>query len=667
LIEIGLEELPAEPLLKEVKNIETKWGTILEKFNLSTGFQFFYTPRRLVFWHREFLAQQPNQIIELFGAPISIAYKNGVLTKAGESFAKKCGISVEDLTSIEKDGKEVLYYKYEEAGKSIDEVLETMIFELLNSLNFGKSMRWGSGEFSFIRPIHSIVSMFGDRNIPLKVFGVESKAETFGHRSGKREPIFLTHTGDYFCNLPKDGVMVKQSERELTILKQFKDLEKSENIKIEVDGDLLNEVVALTEEPNSLLGTFDDKFLSLPKEVIITSMKTHQRYFPVFKDGELTNKFVVVSNALTDDFSNIVSGNERVLRARLSDALFFYENDIKKGLHSDGLEKVVFVEGLGSIADKVEREFQIAKSLQDHFHFKASENLERAVKLAKNDLLTEMVYEFPELQGLMGSYYAEKQGEHKTVITAIREQYFPIGENGELPSSGVSMILALSHKLDLLFGLFSIGHIPTGSRDPFGLRRAVNGIIKIVNNEASSFDLKDIFEDVKDQYKVFDFSKLEEFFYERVYSYYGDINPSIIKSVLLVEKELKKIDEKVKTVLTLTKSEDFDEKLSTFKRVANILKDENVAIFEKPKIELFVEKAEFDLLSQFEHIENRKFESEFSKIEAIFELKPHLDNFFNSVMVNAPEENIRLNRKSLMAVIYKKLIEVADIREISIR
>jgi len=667
LIEIGVEELPANPLLKELKNIETKWKSILEEFELLTDFSFFYTPRRLVLWHREFLSKQPDKTKELFGPPLHIAYKDGKPTKACESFAKKCGIPIDKLETGKKGEKEVLYYSYTEEGKPLETILEDMILKFLNSLNFGKSMRWGDGKYSFIRPVHSIVSMYGTDTIPITIFGVKSRPQTFGHRASKEPIIYLQHTGDYFCQLPKNGVMIKQSERELTILHQFEKLEEREGIKIEIDKNLLQEVIAITEEPTSLLGRFDDKFLELPDEVIITSMKEHQRYFPVYKDGKLTNGFVVVSNALTDDFSDVISGNERVLRARLSDALFFYHNDLKRGLVSDGLEKVVFVDGLGTMADKVEREEKIAKVLAETYNFSDSENLQRAIQLSKRDLLSEMVYEFTELQGLMGSYYAEKLGESREVVTALREQYLPNSEGGELPSTKLSAIVAMSYKLDLLFGLFSIGHTPTGSRDPFGLRRAVNGIIRIALQHNLIFELNSIFERVKDSYKEFDFQKLKEFFFERVFHFYKSVNPSVVKSVLAVESEIVEIDKKISAVNSIVEDRDFDKKLSTFKRVANIIKDDDIEELSSVNRELLVEKAEIELYREFYDIQQRELNNYKTMLEALFSLKPALDNFFDSVMVNVEDEKIKSNRKSLMGEIYREFMKVSDIKEITIR
>jgi glycyl-tRNA synthetase beta chain len=666
LIEIGVEEFPAEPLLREIQNIPQKWESILSENGFKAEFSLFYTPRRLTLWHREFPIQQETIIKEFFGAPINVAYQNGEPTKAFYSFSQKCGVEPHQISKKVQNNKEVLYFRQEESGKNLVDLLENMLNKFLISLNFGKSMRWRNGEFNFIRPIHSIVAMLDDKNIPLKVFGINSKSETFGHRNFV-EKIILTHTGDYFCNLPKNGVIVKQNERRLIILEGFKRLELEHNFKIEINNELLDEVVALTEDPRPLLGTFESRFLEIPSAVIVISMREHQRYFPVYRDGKLLNNFIVVSNAITDDYSGVIRGNERVLRARLSDALFFYENDLKRGLNGDRLANIIFVDGLGTVADKVQRERKIGEILAGIYNCKACFNyniIDRAIFLAKNDLLTEMVGEFTELQGVIGGYYAKKLGENELIATAIKEQYLPAGENDSLPSNLISSIVSMSYKLDLIFGLFSIGHLPTGSRDPFGLRRAVNGIIRIVHAQKLAFDFDEVAKILVPLYLGFNIAKLREFFFERVLNFYSKDNSSIIKSVLIVESELLKIDEKLSAIREFVNREDFDSQLSTFKRVSNILKDNQIALMNMPNINLYIDIAEKELHERFLETVHGNYRE---KLDALFQLKPQLDKFFERVMVNVPEIEIRENRKNLMALIYREFLNISDIREISIR
>ena len=680
LIEIGVEELPAVPLLKELKNIEKKWLTVLEENALVAEFEFYYTPRRLVLWHPEFKMRQDDSEEEFFGAPIAIAYKDGVPTKAAEGFARKCGVELSEVSKAEKGGKEVLYYKKSVEGQESAALLPAMIEKWIKSLSFGKSMRWGSNSESFIRPVRWVHVTLAEKLVEMSLFGVPSTQTTRLHRMASFEPQDVADNKSYFEQLKAGAVTLFQDERQQSILDIFKKLESENGVEIEIDEELLAEVVAITEHPTPLLGSFDEAFLRLPPEVIITSMKEHQRYFPVFKEGKLINKFVVVSNALTDDFSKVIEGNERVLRPRLADGLFFYDNDLKNGLSTDGLEKVVFMNGLGTLAEKIEREHDIADYLFELYGAAVSEEngrhyeqnqelLQRAVALAKADLMSEMVYEFTELQGLMGYYYAKALGEEPEVALAIKEQYLPEGEDSPVPSTKLSAIVALSIKLDTLLGLFSINQIPTGSRDPFALRRAVNGMIRISKEHDLEFDITKTLRELGAKYGEIDFEKLEAFFLERLNQYYRaqGINLSIVNAVLSTgERELRRIDAKVNAVATIAESSDFATVFSTFKRVANITKDVDLSDLDTINTDLFEEKAEVALFNAYTAVSEKVYGSYTEQLDALFSLKPQLDDFFEKVMVNAEDEAIKKNRKALVGTIYKAIFDIADIKEISV-
>jgi glycyl-tRNA synthetase beta chain len=667
LIEIGVEELPAVPLLKELKNIEKKYADILESYSLLGEFEFYYTPRRLVIWHREFKESQDDSVEEFFGAPVAVAFKDGEPTPAANGFAKKCGVSLDDLGRSQKNGKEVLYYKKDVAGKKSTELLSEIINKWIKSLDFGKSMRWGSNTESFIRPIRWVNVLLGDNLVDVELFGVKSSKETFVHRISKFSATSISGAKEYFEVLKEGGVTLFPEDRMVKILNDFKAIETENNVTIELDSELLDEVVSITEHPTALLGSFDKDFLRLPPEVIISSMKEHQRYFPVFKDGKLLNKFVVVSNALTNDFSKVVEGNERVLRPRLADGLFFYDNDLKNGLSTDGLEKVTFFKGLGSVADKIEREKKIANTLFDIYAPSASkDSLNRAISLAKADLMSEMVYEFTDLQGIMGAYYALESNESQEVATCIREQYLPDGEDSALPSSVLSAIVSMSIKLDTLLGMFSVNQIPTGSRDPFALRRAVNGLIKITAEHNLEFDIVNVLKSLSSEYSEIDFDKLENFFIERVKQYHK-VNPSIVESVLASgERELLAMGEKIQALEAMVNSEGFAESFSTFKRVANITKDIDMSKTMLVDDKLFEEDAEKTLHVRYKAVSTCSYESYEEELDALLGLKPELDKFFEDVMVNAEDEAVKNNRKSLVASIYKSILKIADIKEVSI-
>jgi glycyl-tRNA synthetase beta chain len=666
LIEIGVEELPAIPFLNELPNIEKKWSDILEKNRLLCDFDFFYTPRRLVLWHREFQESQEDSLIEQFGAPVKIAYKEGIPTGAALGFAKKCGVDISEIGKIDQGKGEVLYFKQEVKGSLSSTLLNNMVNEFISSLNFGKSMRWASRTDSFIRPIRSLSIILGEQIVEGELFGVKSSNFSFAHRMVSYEPFTYSFAGDYFCKLDKNGVILYPDERRERILSQMKDIEQRHNVKIDIDKDLLEEVVAITEYPTALIGQFDIEFLELPEEVIVTSMKEHQRYFAVYKNDKLTNNFIVVSNSKTDDFGYIISGNEKVLRPRLADAMFFYKNDIKNGLSNDGLKKLVFVEGLGSMYEKCEREAKIASYLADVFKVEEKELLEKAVMLSKADLMSEMVYEFTELQGLMGYYYAQIANEDTLVTTALKEQYLPDGEDSELPSNVFSSIVALSYKLDNLMGLFSVGKIPTGSKDPFGLRRAAAGIVKIAMEHKLAIDLPKIIDELSVNYKNLDKKALIEFFNERLFKIF-EVNPTVLKAVLASgETDIYKVSQKLCALNPIVQSDNFKEYVATFKRVANIIKDIDTSKALAIDAKLFENKEETELYTKYNQISSKTYETYEEELEALFSLKTQLDNFFDNVFVNHENEAIKTNRKNLIGLVYQGFKNIADIKEITI-
>jgi glycyl-tRNA synthetase beta chain len=677
LIEIGVEELPAIPLLKIVRNIEKSWETLLSEYKLSSNFEFIYTPRRLVLKHTDMPTKQEDSSIEFFGPPLAAALKEGEPTKAAEGFARKCGVSFDALGRGEKNGKEVLYFKKEEKGSQTASLLQEMLEKWIASMAFGKMMRWGSRSDEFIRPIRWLQVRMGESSVPVTLFGVESDTKTYVHRMVSYDAVDVPSIDAYEEILTEGAVMLQPHEREAVILAEFDALEAEHNVIIERDRALLAEVVAITENPKALVGTFDELFLELPPEVIITSMKEHQRYFPVFENGKIANKFVVVSNAYTDDYTKVVAGNERVLKPRLADGLFFYQNDLKNGLSTDGLEKVQFIDGLGTLADKIVREKNIAMRLLGLYMEKVEaqtgkDNVEleklmdKSINLAKADLMSEMVYEFTELQGLMGYYYAKALGEDPLVYNAIKEQYMPVGEGAELPTSIFSSIVAMSAKLDTLLGLFSVGKIPTGSKDPFALRRAVNGIVRIVTEYDLAFDIDDIISLLKSAYDEFDTQVLSEFIIERINKSL-DANPSVIAAVLASgERDINEIAKKVAALNEIVSSDTFKEQFSTFKRVANISKDVDLDAELAIDTALFKEDAEVTLYNAYEKVINAEYSDYKQELEAMFGLKRELDSYFDDVMVNAEDEALKNNRLNMIGSVYKTFKGIADIKEITV-
>jgi glycyl-tRNA synthetase beta chain len=677
LIEIGVEELPAIPLLKIVKNIEKSWKDILTEYRLSSDFEFVYTPRRLVLRHDAMAIKQEDSTIEFFGPPMMAAKREGEITKAGEGFARKCGVEFDALSTMEKNGKEVLYFKKEEVGASTTSLLEEMIEKWIASMSFGKMMRWGSRTDEFIRPIRWLQVRLDNNSVEVELFGVASDTKTYIHRMVDFSAVEVADVRNYENILAEGSVSLFPNVRKAKILAEFNLLEKEHNITIERDQSLLDEIVAITENPKSLLGSFDELFLELPPEAIIASMKEHQRYFPVFEDDKLSNKFIVVSNAVTDDYTKVIEGNERVLKPRLADGLFFYKNDLKRGLITDGLEKITFMDGLGTLTDKIEREKSIALKLLALYKEQVESETQKGydelvslmsetLSLAKADLTSEMVYEFTELQGLMGYYYAKALGKDALIAEAIREQYFPLGEGAELPSSTFSAIVAISIKLDTLVGLFSVGKIPTGSKDPFALRRAVNGIVRMVTTYDLPFDIDEILNLLEEQYASYNVEKLKEFMVERIKKSL-EANPSVIMAVLESgEKDINEIAKKVSALNSIVSNPSFKEQFSTFKRVANISKDVNLNGELTVDKTLFVESMESTLYDAYLSVMSKEYNNYEEKLTAMFSLKPKLDSYFDEVMVNAEDEKLKSNRINSVASIYKSFREIADIKEISI-
>ncbi|MBX7490369.1 glycine--tRNA ligase subunit beta [Helicobacter turcicus] len=674
LLEIGTEELPAIPFLAELPNIKNKFQKILEAKRLNCAFDFYYTPRRLVIITKEFPKFQSAETLEFFGPPLSLAYKDNTLTPAALGFFKKCGINPVNAQTTQRNGKEVLYCQKDAEQLPSSTLLEAIIKEFLESLNFGKTMRWGNIKESFIRPISWILCLLDSKLVPLKLYGIEAKAQTYVHRNVSFEPFDVNSLESYLQTLENNGVILDQNVRKSRILNAIAKIEKTQNIKAEIDAKLLEEVVAITEYPTALFGEFSTHFLELPAPCIITSMKVNQRYFATYKDGHLHNGFILVSNSLSENPKKIITGNVKVLRARLEDALFFYHNDLKNGFMPEKLKEVTFVEGLGTMWDKTERECLIVQSLSDLFKEalqKEEENLEltleilkQACLLSKADLMSEMVYEFTELQGIMGYYYAKALHYEERVGVAIKEQYLPNSEESALPSNLISATIALAYKLDNLLGLFSVGKIPSSSSDPFALRRAANGIIKIILHFNLPFNLREVLETLKVHYKNFNTNALETFILERLDSIL-EFNPSLLRAVLATnERDLVQIFKKLSALDNALKNQDKQLLTQTFKRLANITKEVDLNSTLSIKEDKLLASEEIELYNSFKQCKLE--ESDYTKrIESLLSLSPILERFFDKVLVNAPDEDFKNNRKHLIASIYKEFLSIADIREIS--
>ncbi|MCX2717933.1 glycine--tRNA ligase subunit beta [Helicobacter sp. MIT 21-1697] len=683
LIEILTEELPALPFLKELPYMVEKWQKIAQKHHITSAPTLYFTPRRIVLYEQNFATHTQDMLIESYGPPIAIAFIDGDttkgLSKAGESFFKKLGLSPNTPYETRlKDNKEVLYYAKMQQGAQTQDIIGEILAEWLKALHFGKSMFWGDLNESFIRPVRNILVLLGEENIAFNAFGLQSKAQTYLHRDVSFEPFAITSVANYFTSLHNGKVILEQDKRRAMILEQIATIESQEGIKVEIDEELLNEVVAITEYPRAAYGSFDKAFLQLPNEVIITSMKENQRYFATYKDGRLHNGFVLVSNSTAANLAPIVQGNQKVLKARLSDAVFFYENDLKNGFTPEKLDQILFVDGLGSLLDKTKRESIIALTLLKSYAHKidmeigqSQEILSTAVKYAKADLLTEMVYEFTDLQGIIGYYYAQKFGMHPLVAQAIKEQYLPTGEDSPLPSHILSALLALSIKLDNIFALFSIDKIPSGSKDPFALRRAANGVIKIIWHYGLDFDLLTDMPRLYQAggYKPSDMQRIESFFLERLEGMLK-VNPSLIRCVLNARvnnakvRNLNTIIRNVEALSAFFEKSDKQALITLFKRVANILNDDiTPSHIDESLLKLPQEIALYEALKA---LKTKEFKDISEHIAALFALKEPLEAFFASVLVNDNNNAMKTNRQMLILSIYNEFLRIGDIKDITL-
>ncbi|BCZ18534.1 Glycyl-tRNA synthetase subunit beta GlyS [Helicobacter sp. NHP19-012] len=681
LVEILLEELPAKPLLQEFPHMLDKWQTLLSAHDLSTDTRLHYTPTRLVLHAPNFPTHTPTSTQEFFGPPVAVGVTDNALNAIGQGFYTKLNLEVPRMwQTATKNNKEVLYACMQIAPKPTTPLLDSLILNFLQALDFGKSMAWGEVKARFIRPVHNICVLFGSDEVPLplcqETFLCTTKRATKLHFSKGFGWHKTPNIDAYFDTLEQGKVILDPKAREVKILNEIHALEQEHGFKVQVDSDLLAEVVAITSYPTALYGKFDPTFLSLPPEITTTSMQEHQRYFAIFKEGVLHAGFIVVGNTPLDnptDFKDIVAGNEKVLKARLSDAMFFYENDLKSPFRpqNTGLEQIAFVQGLGTLASKVQREQTIGQALAQKYAPNLQEDLKEALSLSKLDLLSEVVYEFPELQGIMGGYYAKAKGYKESVCTALKEQYLPSAENAPLPSSLLGALVSLSHKFDSLLALFSVGKIPTGSKDPFALRRACNGILRICLHFNLPLDLQIDTQELAKNYQSFNTALLRDFALERLSHILENIpgySLNIYKAVLsgIAQSqgayEVCQIAQKVQALATFLETTQTREFVAVFKRVANITQNYKPDLEPSPK--LFKDPSEHALYNAFYALQARKFKDYLEQLHALFALKEPLEVFFDNVLVNDPDLAVQNNRKSLLGAIYRAFLGIAEAKEL---
>ncbi|MBP3951287.1 glycine--tRNA ligase subunit beta [Bacillus suaedae] len=684
LLEIGLEELPARFVTPSMQQLEAKVKEWLKAERLEyKEIAAYATPRRLALVIEQLSETQPDIEEEAKGPAKKIAYdQDGNWSKAAQGFARGQGVSTEDLFFKEVNGTEYIFANKFVAGKKTIELLPA-IQEIITSLHFPKNMRWGSYNLKFARPIQWLIALFGKEIIPFSITDIETSNTTYGHRFlGKK--ITINEPSEYVRSLLGEYVIVNPHERKEAIRNQIQAMTDGNDWVIPINEDLLEEVHHLVEYPTALSGSFDKEFLSLPKEVLITSMREHQRYFPVeSKNGELLPHFVTVRNGDHQHLENVSKGNEKVLRARLSDAAFFYAEDQKLDISSalSQLEQIVYHEDLGSIGDKVRRVSKVVSLLTDELKVDASTKVtaERVAAIGKFDLVTQMVYEFPELQGRMGEVYAELAGEKIEVANAINEHYQPRFAGDSSPSTLAGTIVSIAEKLDTIVACFAIGLIPTGSQDPYALRRQAAGIVQMLNDYELDISFEEIIQftlNVVEEKQLLKRTRKElekdlvEFFKLRLKASLQEKNVSYdVIDAVLQEKvgHIPTLVKKAKIITEERSNSSFKSMVEALSRVTNIAKkaENTIAIDEK----LFEKEEERQLYLDYKNLEmvvsqalsQGDIEKAFS---ALNDIVPSINNYFDHIMVMSEDQRQRDNRLSQMEELASVICSFANFQEI---
>lgn len=680
LLEIGLEEVPARFLRAAMNQLLDKTVKWLDDSRLSHGdAKAFATPRRLAVWIKDVAEKQEDINEEVKGPSRKIAQdETGAWSKAALGFARSQGVDPETFTFRELSGVEYIYAQKSSIGISTESIVAEALRNIITTMTFPKNMRWGTHDFKFVRPIKWIVALWGHDVIDFEITGVHTGRTTRGHRFLGSETEIAEPTL-YLEALRKQHVIADIEEREAMISAQIAHLASEKNWHIDVKEDLLEEVLFLVETPTVLYGSFDPAFLNIPQEVLITSMREHQRYFPVLDDaGQLLPYFVTVRSGDNRSLDIIAKGNEKVLRARLSDAKFFYEEDQKLQIDTAlaKLENIVFHEEIGTVGDKVRRIRQIADqlALQLHVTPEQATAVSRAADICKFDLVSQMVYEFPELQGVMGEDYARKAGESEEVLRAIFEHYQPRFAGEAAPASLTGALVSIADKLDTIVGCFSIGIIPTGSQDPYALRRQAAGIVQILLEHQFSLTLEQLFDialnihqNLRNMKRSCDIIRIElyDFFGLRVKKLLSeDLRYDVVDAVIAsgfnhIGSVVARGHDLMKVVQS---TPDFKLTIESFGRVSNLAaKSSGVAV--QPA--LFVEPAERELYASWQAATteyhtlltaNRTAEA----LALLSSLRPAITAFFDQVMVMAEDEAVRENRLALLAAVDQDIRSYAD-------
>ncbi|MBF8744542.1 glycine--tRNA ligase subunit beta [Pseudomonas putida] len=673
LVELGTEELPPKALASLGDAFLAGIEKGLQAAGLNyTGKQVYAAPRRLAVLIRQLDVQQPDRSINIDGPPMQAAFKDGEPTQAALGFAKKCGV---ELSEIDQSGAKLRFSQHI-PGKATVSLLPTIVEDSLNDLPIPKRMRWAASREEFVRPTQWLVMLLGDQIVDCTILSQKAGRQSRGHRFHHPENVVISAPANYVEDLRKAYVLADFAERRELIAKRTAELALQQEGSAIVPPSLLDEVTALVEWPVPLVCSFEERFLEVPQEALITTMQDNQKYFCLLdSEGKLLPRFITVANVESRDPKQIVQGNEKVVRPRLTDAEFFFKQDKKQPLETfnERLKNVVFQAQLGTVYDKAERVSKLAAFIAPLIGGNA-QRAGRAGLLSKCDLATEMVGEFPEMQGVAGYYYAINDGEPEDVALALNEQYMPRGAGAELPQTLTGAAVAIADKLDTLVGIFGIGMLPTGSKDPYALRRAALGVLRILIEKQLDLDLTTAVEFAVKQFgakvKAAGLSdQVLEFIFDRLRARYED--EGIDVATYLSVRALKPgsaldFDQRVQAVQAFRKLPEAEALAAVNKRVSNLLSKAEGAIADQVEPKYFDNANEFSLYSAIQQADQavqpmaaaRQYSESLARLAA---LRDPVDAFFEAVMVNAEDAKVRANRYALLSRLRGLFLGVADI------
>lgn len=668
LLEIGTEEIPARFISRGLSLLHEGISRILGGSFIEYGeIHEYATPRRLTLLVEGVAERQKDRTVETMGPPRKVAFDDsGAPTKAAAGFARSLNIDISALRVVKTDRGEYVSATVEETGRRTIDVLGEALPKMLLSLQLPKSMRWGSGTMRFFRPIHWIVALYGEEVVPFELEGIKSSRVSFGHRFLSPAEISIPSPGTYVSELSANSVIVDQGERERIISDGLKEIEARCDCRVPDDRELLGIVANLVEYPTVVLGSFDKKFLSLPKDLLVTVMRTHQKYFSTDDgQGNILPYFIVISNTKSGNNETVRRGAERVLRARLEDARFYYDEDRTRPLadYVDELKHVTFQEKLGSLFQKTERVIELCAFIAEQAGIQKKDDVLRAAKLARADLVTGVVSEFPELQGYMGQIYATASGENSDVSAAIYEHYLPRFAGDKLPSSDTGAILSLADRIDSIASFFYLDLIPTGSEDPYALRRQAAGIVNILQDRDYPVSLDSMVNkaleslDVSDNKREALMKKVLRFFHPRLEGIYLsqghtiDIINAVLPSEGLI---LRDVHYRIEVLAALTKEAEFPELLAAAKRVYNILIKASPGEVNET---LLSEHAEKNLLKTVTKVKEKITESDY---KSLLDLKDPINTFFDDVLVMDRDPQIKENRLALLFTVKSLFDSLGD-------